>query len=98
MVHWTSTDYTFEPTAGSSQFTAGRSTGRLITDIWRTGSGQSKRFGAPLAIADSDVISSPGRDGEREGFWRRGFRGRSGHRAWHATAVIADDPAAPLAE
>ena len=28
----------------------------LITDIWRTGSGQSKRFGEPLAVADGDGI------------------------------------------
>jgi hypothetical protein len=26
----------------------------LITDIWRTGSGQSNRFGEPLAVADGD--------------------------------------------
>ncbi len=28
----------------------------LITDIWRTGSGQSKRFDEPLAVADGDGI------------------------------------------
>src|SRR6266705_2067877 len=32
------------------------STDPLITDIWRTGSGQSKRFGEPLAVADGDGI------------------------------------------
>ena len=39
------------------------STGPLITDIWRTGSGHSKRFGEPLAIADSDGMPTtrPGR-------------------------------------
>jgi hypothetical protein len=58
----------------SSQLAIARSTGRLITDIWRTGSGQSKRSGAPLAVADGDIIRSPGRGGERQGFWPRGIR------------------------
>jgi hypothetical protein len=39
------------------------------------------RSGAPLAVADGDVIRSPVRDGERHGLWRRGFRARSLHRA-----------------
>jgi hypothetical protein len=56
------------PRQRSSQFAVACSTGRLITDIWRTGSGQSKRFGTPLAVADGDGIGSPGRDGERQGF------------------------------
>jgi hypothetical protein len=42
-------------------------------DIWRTRSGQGKRFGTPLAVADGDVIRSSGRDGERHGFWRFGI-------------------------
>ncbi len=32
------------------------STDPLITDIWRTGSGQNKRFGEPPAVADGDGI------------------------------------------
>jgi hypothetical protein len=40
-------DYTFEPMPGIFQIAPARSAGRLFTDIWRTGSGQSKRFGAP---------------------------------------------------
>ena len=38
------------------QYTIVGSTDPLITDIWRTGSGQSKRFGEPLAVADGDGI------------------------------------------
>jgi hypothetical protein len=62
------------PRQRSSQFAVACSTGRLITDIWRTGSGQSKRFGAPLAVADGDGIRSLGRDGGRKGFCRCGSR------------------------
>jgi hypothetical protein len=49
-------DYTFEPTHRSPQFAVACSAGPVITDIWRTGSGQSKRFGEPLAVADGDGI------------------------------------------
>jgi hypothetical protein len=78
-----------------------RSTGRLITDIWRTGSRQSKRFGAPLAVADGDVIRSLGRDGERQGFRRRGNRACSSPATGHrlvpcpANPCEADRPAGP---
>jgi hypothetical protein len=36
-----------------------RSTGRLITDMWRTGSGRSKRFGEPPVVAGGDDIPRP---------------------------------------
>jgi hypothetical protein len=40
----------------------------LITDIWRTGSGQSKRFGEPLAVADGDGITRhPARTANHQG-------------------------------
>jgi hypothetical protein len=39
--------------------TVARSTDPLITDIWRTGSGQSKRFGEPPAVADGNGIPRP---------------------------------------
>jgi len=48
----------------SSRSTAARSASRLITDISRKGSGQSKRSGTPLAIADGDAIRPLGCDGE----------------------------------
>jgi len=64
----------FEPTAEVIAVPDARSTGRLFTDIWRTESGPSKRFGAPLAVADGDGIRSPGRDGECQGFARRSIR------------------------
>ena len=51
----------------------------------------SKRFSAPLAIADGDVIRSPGRDGERQGFGRRGIRVcRPFHRA--PTHTVPNEP------
>jgi hypothetical protein len=36
------------------QYTIVSSADPLITDIWRTGSGHSKRSGEPLAVADGD--------------------------------------------
>jgi nitroreductase len=41
---------------GQATYAMMSSTDPLITDIWRTGSGQSKRFGEPLAVADGDGI------------------------------------------
>jgi hypothetical protein len=38
------------------QYSIFDSTNLLFTDIWRTGSGQSKRLGEPLAVADGDGI------------------------------------------
>ncbi len=57
----------------SSPFAVTCSTDPLITDIWRTGSGQSKRFGEPLAVAGGD---GTGRDGERHGIGHGGIHAR----------------------
>jgi hypothetical protein len=51
-------DYTFEPTHRSPQFAVACSAGPVITDIWRAGSGQSKRFGEPLAVAAVTVFAA----------------------------------------
>jgi hypothetical protein len=46
------------------QYTIVGSADPLITDIRRTGSGQSKRFGEPLAVADGDGIREHRQPGE----------------------------------
>jgi len=76
----------------TSQFAVTRSTGRLITDIWRTGSGPSKRSGAPLALTDGDGIRSPGRDGERQGFWSCGIRACASPATAHRLPLCRTNP------
>jgi hypothetical protein len=73
------------------------STDPLITDIWRTGSGQSKRFGEPLAVADGDGISPPpGQDGEHQGPGRRGIPTRASLATAHRPLWWRTDPRAAL--
>src|SRR5260370_17328569 len=43
----------------SPQVTVTRSATPLITDIWRTGSGQTKRFGEPLAVTAARFLQRP---------------------------------------
>jgi hypothetical protein len=86
--------YTFEPTAQATAFPLPRSTSSLITDIWRTGSEQSKRFGGPLAVADGDGIRRPpGRDGECEGAGHRGIcRARASQANAHRLLPCSNGP------
>jgi hypothetical protein len=59
--------------------------------MWRTGSGQSKRFGAPLAVADGNGISRRSQAPERT---TRQLPGKQRRAAGHA--VTAGNPQAAV--
>jgi hypothetical protein len=88
-----SIDYTFDPMAQATGFAVTCSTSPLVTDILRTGSRQSKRFGEPPAVADGDGIRRcrAGSTADCRAFSRRGGgRGPGGIRAAAGPGRVGD--------